>query len=304
MMVDLANYKSRLYYSQNREDLILKAFFPDEKNGFYVDVGGYDPDFESVTKLFYLEGWHGITIEPIPERWALFEKHRKRDTNVNVGVSDKKGTLTLRSYVNQGLSTFSGQMKDSYAKAPDTNTTDYVDMKVPVETLKSLLDRNKVTSIQFMKIDAEGFEHKVLAGNDWKKYRPEVLCIEANHSIDGWRELLTKNNYELAFNDGLNEYYTDKATNRKAVFDYVNFIVIPRGGGLRYDDFKVMKDQQAAIAKLEAIIAQADAELRRRAHQVVDLESRLIEQSSIHAVGRQLIVLLRQKIARTLGLRK
>lgn len=30
---------------------------------FYVDVGANEPDAESVTKLFYLQGWHGINIE-------------------------------------------------------------------------------------------------------------------------------------------------------------------------------------------------------------------------------------------------
>ena len=59
-MADLRYIKNRIYCSQNREDLILEAFFIGEKKGFYVDVGAYDPDYDSVTKLFYLKGWNGI----------------------------------------------------------------------------------------------------------------------------------------------------------------------------------------------------------------------------------------------------
>jgi hypothetical protein len=32
-----------------------------------------------------------------------------------------------------------------------------------------------------LKVDVEGLEYEVLIGNDWSKYRPEVICVEANH---------------------------------------------------------------------------------------------------------------------------
>ena len=59
---ELANFKS---YSQCLEDLILFCIFYDAKNGFYIDIGAHDPDKISVTKAFYLRGWHGINIEPL-----------------------------------------------------------------------------------------------------------------------------------------------------------------------------------------------------------------------------------------------
>ncbi len=52
-------------YAQYNEDIILKALLYDVKKGFYVDVGANDPDDDSVTKLFYQNGWNGINIEPI-----------------------------------------------------------------------------------------------------------------------------------------------------------------------------------------------------------------------------------------------
>src|ERR1700733_4926319 len=108
-----------VYYSQNREDLILQAFFPGEEDGFYVDVGAFDPDLDSVTKLFYLNGWHGINIEPQVEMYKLFEKRRKRDINLNIGVSDKPSELKLRIYKSGGLSTFSDAMQHDYEVESD-----------------------------------------------------------------------------------------------------------------------------------------------------------------------------------------
>jgi FkbM family methyltransferase len=179
-----------VYYSQNREDLILQSFFPDESDGFYVDVGAFDPDLDSVTKLFYLNSWHGINIEPQPEKYALFEKKRKRDINLNVGISDKTSELTLRVYKSGGLSTFSESMKTSYEVSPDNDTKEYQEVTVPVLPLRKVFSKEGVKKISFLKVDVEGLEYEVLKSNDWQKYRPEVLCIEANHIENDWRPML------------------------------------------------------------------------------------------------------------------
>ena len=60
---ELSNFTS---YSQFYEDLILFCIFYEVKNGFYIDVGANDPNIISVTKAFYLRGWYGINIEPLP----------------------------------------------------------------------------------------------------------------------------------------------------------------------------------------------------------------------------------------------
>jgi FkbM family methyltransferase len=230
-----------VYYSQNREDLTLASFFPEIEKGFYIDVGAYDPDEDSVTKLFYLRGWHGINIEPQPSGYELFEKKRKRDINLNLGVSDKKGSLKLRTYTSGGLSTFSDNIKKRYESNPNDDTRDFKEITVPVMPLKEVFDKNNVEHIHFMKVDVEGHEYQVLESNDWKKYRPEVLCIEANHVEHDWRPLLFKANYEFVFNDCLNDYYADKNTNRKSKFNYVKDVINDRGGGIRAEHFEQLE---------------------------------------------------------------
>lgn len=43
----------------------MKYFF-DVYNGFYVDIGAYDPIFASNTLNLYTMGWDGINIEANP----------------------------------------------------------------------------------------------------------------------------------------------------------------------------------------------------------------------------------------------
>ncbi len=250
----------KISYAQNREDIILDGFFSDRTRGFYVDIGAYDPDVESVTKLFYIKGWTGINVEPQPDRYKFFVNKRPKDINVNLGISNKQSKLQLRSYANQGWSTFSPQIKSEYEEHTDINTQSYTEIQVEVITLAALFEKYAVKEINFLKVDVEGLEYEVLEGNDWQKYRPEVLCIEANHIQKDWRKLIRSHGYSLVFFDGLNEYYTDNNSDRAKKFDYLKAVVFkePIAHYALMDVFRMYSDR---ISSLEEGIATQQEEL-------------------------------------------
>lgn len=218
-------------YAQNREDLFIDAFFPDIKKGYYVDVGANHPYYHSVTKIFYDKGWRGINIEPNPMLHKQLEDERPEDINLLNGVGDKVGELDLRVYHSadglEGISTFSKEMKREHSSSQNRDSMNYDDIKVDVTTLSKMFSSHKVGHIHFMKIDVEGFEYEVIEGNDWSTYRPELVCIEANHIVRDWRPLLQKARYTLVFNDGLNEYYlAEESKDRVKHFDYAKIILL------------------------------------------------------------------------------
>lgn len=189
-------------YAQYNEDIILHALLHDADDGFYVDVGANYPTVDSVTRLFYEKGWRGINIEPIKSLHHQLEAERPEDINLHCGAGEKNGKATLREYKQlPGHSTFDTSQKESHGKAP------YIDYEVDIRTLTDILDEHKPSHIHFMKIDVEGFEKQVVAGNNWSKYRPEIMCIEANHVTDDWRPEIENAKYRLFISDGLNEYY-------------------------------------------------------------------------------------------------
>ncbi len=195
-------------YAQNREDVLLDSFFKNIKRGFYVDVGANDPEHDSVTKFFYDRGWHGINIEPIKSYYEKLQSQRPRDNNLNIGIAENTAILNFREYLRgKGLSTFSKEMKNDYESTSDSVTSKHIDYMVEVVPLKNIFEKYKVNKINFLKIDVEGFEYEVIKSNDWTKYRPQVLCIEATHVVKQWSVILKKNNYKLVFFDGINEYY-------------------------------------------------------------------------------------------------
>ncbi len=213
----------RYYYAQNKEDLLIKTFFPDVTKGFYVDVGANDPQLDSVTKLFYDDGWNGINVEPIERHHQALKKSRPRDHNIQVGVGSEAGSLEFTEYPGgDGLSTFDKTMSGYYESSnhhfPTQKAKKY---SVEVRTLTEIISQVRPEHIHFMKIDVEGFEFEVISGCDWKTVRPELICIEANHISKDWRPILKRNDYEEVFFDGINNYYLAKESlHRLKYFSY------------------------------------------------------------------------------------
>ena len=192
-------------YSQYYEDLILFCVFYNAKNGFYIDIGANDPDRISVTKAFYLRGWKGINIEPLPEKYFSLLKSRSKDINLQIGVGDKKGNATL--YLFGGAST----LYKNYLKKPNKT------INIKIDTMLNVCENyiQKYSKIHFCKIDVEGNEKNVLLGYDFNKCRAEVFVIESTlpltniPSYSSWEYILFKNGYSFVYQYLINRFYVD-----------------------------------------------------------------------------------------------
>lgn len=291
---------STISFAQNREDIFLAGFFKEIKNGFYVDIGANDPYVDSVTKYFYDIGWRGINIEPIKRHFEMLVKDRPRDINLNIGVGEAEGTLTLREYEGSGLSTFSEDMQRHYKENPTQPANVYVDYKVPMRTLESIFKECKTDMIHFLKVDVEGYEYEVLKSNDWNIFRPQVICIEANHIKNDWHPMLIKHGYSLAISDGLNEYHIDTTLSPKLSFDYVKAVIDrePIVSSKLLSDFAAIKNESAVqIERLQAENGNLQQEVDQLKNEVVlveryvqDLLRRLDDIASLRKHSRKVVV--------------
>lgn len=163
-------------YSGEGEDLILKKFFGNKRDGVFVDVGCYHPKVGSNTHIFYKNGWHGINIDPNPLSIKLFNKLRKRDINLNVGVSSEESQLRYFMFEEPAINTFSETQKISRIEGGQKFIGE---MTIPTLKLSTILDRHfKNQQIDILDIDVEGFDLDVLKSNNWEKYKPTVIMVE------------------------------------------------------------------------------------------------------------------------------
>jgi FkbM family methyltransferase len=242
--------EAKITYAQNREDIILEGMLVHVKKGFYVDVGANDPDTDSVTKRFYLKGWSGINIEPNRFLYERLVQERTRDRNLCVGVGAKNATASFREYpAGNGLSTFSNFMKKENTQ--NDSAQKYLDYEVEIKTLATIFAEQKVKTIDFLKIDVEGYEWEVIKGNDWNTYRPKVVCIEANHgkNLQDWQAFLVKQGYLRVFFDGLNEYYRDGQLSDWPAFSYPEAVLAM--SPVSYETYETQMNLKTSITKQE-----------------------------------------------------
>lgn len=142
----------------------------------YIDIGAHNPTNLNNTTIFYLNGSRGINIEPDPTLFRRFESDRKSDTNLNIGIADKKGEMDFYFMSNPTLNTFS---KDEVSKFEEFNYTVISTKKVKVDTISNVIEKYWNNDFpDFMSLDVEGLDEMILKSINYEKSCPSVICVE------------------------------------------------------------------------------------------------------------------------------
>ncbi len=162
-----------------------------------------------MTKAFYLRGWYGINIEPLPDKYKMLVKERPRDINLEFGAGNIEGNASLQYYGYNGL------MSSLFHYKIENNPRI---INITIKTMTNICKNYvpKGIEIQFCKIDVERAEKEVLLGYDFENYRPKVFCIESlinketnTPEYKEWEFILTKNDYVFAYYYKGNRFYYD-----------------------------------------------------------------------------------------------
>lgn len=166
-------------YSQFAEEWIIRDFFDDRRGGFFLDVGANHYQYASTT--YYLEkhlGWSGIAVEPLRRFAAEYETHRPATRFLPFFVSDVSDAQAKLYVLDQHTVVSSSER--SFTERTGQNPTEMI---VPTITLNDLLASAGVERIDLLSMDIELSEPKALAGFDIRRYRPELVCIEAHPEV-------------------------------------------------------------------------------------------------------------------------
>ena len=178
----------RKSYSQFGEDYIIDKYFSNYV-GKYVDIGCYHPIRYNNTQLLHMRGWNGINIDINPTSIDLFNLLRKKDKNIHAAISDKTGQKKFYfQHPFSTVNTFNKLHLEKYAK-------DYQSYKVKTVKFSDLIE----SKFDFLNIDCEGDDFKILKTINLKKYQPKLICLEILENKDKnlVYKYLKKNKYSI-----------------------------------------------------------------------------------------------------------
>ena len=199
------NKKPSLHFGEFGEDIFINRIFKNKKSGKYIDVGCYHPFKGSLTAKLYKKNWNGINIDLSKTSIDLFKMVRGRDINLNVAVSNFDGETSY--YENSPIN-----QQNSLSKINNQQT----EIKIKCCTLNSIIQQNNLDNFDYLNIDVEGSELKVIQGINLTKYHPNLITIENNDLLprdyykDDVYKILTSNNYVFINRIGVTNFFLDE----------------------------------------------------------------------------------------------
>lgn len=175
-VVEIKDSWNRIANSQLGEDIGLMHWFECKGllkgyKGFYLDIGAYHPFAYSNTRWAYELGWRGINIDPNENSIKMFNIFRPDDININCGVSDKNAELTYHIFKG-------AEGKNSFIEEDEKTHIATSSKLIKVYNINEILEKYHIENIDFVDIDTEGFDEKIVYAFDWKRYHPKCVLIE------------------------------------------------------------------------------------------------------------------------------
>jgi FkbM family methyltransferase len=192
-------------YSQFGEDALLWEHFGGRRDGFFVEAGANHPTVCSQTWLFEQNGWTGILIEPISDKYELIRKERpgSRVMRLALGAPEQRGRA--RFNVAAGQDGLSGLVVN------DGVTVERVE-EVEVRTLDEVLAETGNPKLDLVSIDVEGLELQVLRGFNLERHQPAVLLVEDHLQRLGVHRFVVQHGYRLVKRTGCNNWYVPRGS--------------------------------------------------------------------------------------------
>jgi len=173
-------------FSSDGEDFVLMKYLARIKNGNYIDIGSHQPVKHSNTFLFYLAGWKGICIDPLPNLKNKYKFIRRRDKFINAAVIGSKSNIQkeLNFFYyknNRDNSTFDpDRVKKLSAKFGREPSSTITIPKINVDEMLSSTEEffRESKEINLLNLDIEGFEIDILDDFFSCNVYPWAVCVE------------------------------------------------------------------------------------------------------------------------------
>ncbi|SHI99950.1 FkbM family methyltransferase [Wenxinia saemankumensis] len=189
------------YASQAGQDHVVDRLLGGRTGGTFADIGGYDGVTGSNTLFFEAwRGWTGILAEPVEAQRAAAARLR-RCPCLPYAVAPQDGTARFLA-VTGGFTQMSGLLDSYESGLLDRVRADprhaEAEIEVETRTLDRLLTESGLDHPDFVSLDIEGGEEKVLETFPFSRHNVRVWAIENNTGTPRIGEIMKAAGYVLA----------------------------------------------------------------------------------------------------------
>lgn len=199
-------------YSQYGQDRTVFEVLGGPAAGVFLDIGANDGVTFSNSLLFEQHGWEGICVEPHPQSFAALANNRNCHL-VNACVADQDGTvnfLVVEGPANM-LSGIFEFMDERHLRRIDEEIGKVGGSKrlIEIEAIspQTLLKRFHIDRLDYLSIDTEGCELKILKTFDFEKVPARIIGIENGARTPELFRYLASIGYRLEKCVGCDELY-------------------------------------------------------------------------------------------------
>tara|TARA_B100000963_G_scaffold322466_1_gene306543 strand:+ start:413 stop:1165 length:753 start_codon:yes stop_codon:yes gene_type:complete len=179
--------------SENSQDIMVLDQLNFKRNGFFVEFGaGNGKEFSNTFLLEKKFNWQGILAEPCKSF------HKEIFSNRNCAIDHR--AVSNKSNVEVNFTEFENK---HFSRINNKSLNGKINYSVLTVSLMDLLSEyNCPKEFDYLSIDTEGDELKILQNLDFAIYKPLIISIEHNYNIKNKEsifDLLSKRGYIRIF---------------------------------------------------------------------------------------------------------
>lgn len=207
---------------------LLDAYSRSNEEVAFIQVGANDGFFhDPLYKFIIRDKWRGVMLEPQTYVFNTFLKKLHKNTpnvcplNAALDVADGEKIIYKIAFSKSrwatGLTSFrkevieeaitSGHVarcaKRYGEKLPEKIEAYVAEEKIQCVSVATLCSKYKIQKLNWLQIDAEGYDYEIIKMFNIEKSRPEVIAFEHSHlstqDRDDCKQHLLKNNYAITY---------------------------------------------------------------------------------------------------------
>ncbi|HKR19971.1 MAG TPA: FkbM family methyltransferase [Stellaceae bacterium] len=190
-------------FSQHGQDrFVYETFFKDRvEPGVFADIGAYNGTLYSNTLLFERLGWTGLCVEPLPSAFEKLKANRSAIC-VNCAVGDRTGRAPFVEVEMPGpyelmYSGLKANLDEHHTRLIREHGLNRKTYDVVVRSLHDLLTEHNIRRVDYMSIDTEGSEWRILRDFDLAAFEVKVISVENNTRDEKLQKHLVQRGYRL-----------------------------------------------------------------------------------------------------------